>query len=805
MRVLCVIPPYVASYFNAGHHLPVFQVAAFLRAQPGFDVDARDLGALNANWKSVCRLLIQRFDVVAMLNDFDAIDGFDRFVEYCRELSPVSRVITFGRASRQTPGFFEQFGFDAIASEGDYEASVASYLLHLRDGAPLHGVRVRTLDGHYRDGERGQFLPAEQWAFPHIGEIPYAAYDRLYEDDLDKFCGVPRRRELVVPVARGCPVGCDFCDVPGQQGRSERRVSVESVVAYIQDSYAKHPFEYVSFYAPTFTLRRAWVLDLCKRLQMLRPRVYWKCVTTVHHLDDEMVDAMGAAGCVRISVGVETTYADVALASLPQIKHYDEQRFQQLADMCARTNIELNCFLMLGLPGESAGDAELAIGRLVSAGHRVRPTLYTRYDRLRPESTLAEFARLNRQLLPVDGHSRAERDAIYQLIHANSADRPTVVDEKVPKRMVVSASVPAEAVADHTIDTHCVAVLRNVSPFFKEDYSGSLNLANNELRHPSLRELFRRFLASVSERSTPWCYPGFERELIAVAQATGVEPPSIAVSPGGDAALRHSVRVFGATGRAVAPKPCYAGFTRAAIACGVAVHSVPWLQEPLDSFVAAFADAVDCGAPCVAYLENPNGFDGRTLSLDQVEHLAKVCGRSGSVLVIDEAYGRFAPIDHLPLLRCHGDMLLLRTLSKSHGSAGIRLALMFGRPPLMAELRRACVMNDVSQLALDYLLFTIEAAEQFTKIQDDIRRWRDDATSAVKRAHANWQVGSSKGNFVFAKLSSAVSSRSLTNALNERRIRVRLIEGGAGQNYLRFTAGPASEMASLFSVLDGMD
>ena len=31
MKILCLVPPYVPSYFNAGHHLPVFQVAAYLR------------------------------------------------------------------------------------------------------------------------------------------------------------------------------------------------------------------------------------------------------------------------------------------------------------------------------------------------------------------------------------------------------------------------------------------------------------------------------------------------------------------------------------------------------------------------------------------------------------------------------------------------------------------------------------------------------------------------------------------------------------------------------------------------------
>jgi radical SAM superfamily enzyme YgiQ (UPF0313 family) len=435
MKVLCIIPPYVPSYFNSGHHLPVFQVAAYLRRSTTADVTAIDCAALNATWRDICRLLARRFDAILMLNDYDAIDGFGRFVQYAREISPASRLATFGRASRDVPAFFDRFGLDGIGSGGDYELSMRAFLDYVVDGRTPSGLRVPTSKGAYRTHPVAVWLPAEEWVLPEVSEIPYDAYARLYEDDLNKFCGIPRRKELVVPVARGCPVGCSFCDVPRQQGLRERRLSVERVVEYIRSTFDRDDFEYVSFYAPTFTLKRNWVLEMCAALRASGPNIPWKCVTTVAHLDEALIRTMADAGCVRISVGVET-FAIEAAAHLPRIKRESRAAFEAVANYCRAAGIELNCFLMLGLPGESPNQAVATMNSLIQDGHRVRPTVFTPYDQMRNDMSTTDAAGFNRQLFGQEGPSRQERDFLYRALYANEADVATKVQERVPGRGV---------------------------------------------------------------------------------------------------------------------------------------------------------------------------------------------------------------------------------------------------------------------------------------------------------------------------------------------------------------------------------
>lgn len=430
MNLLCVIPPGVPSYFNAGHHLPVFMVAAFLRKQ-GHDVTVKDLGALNATWRDVCGLLVRNFDVIIVMNDFDSIDGFERFMEYVEELAPASKTITFGRGSRHVPGFFERFGFDAIAHAGDYECSVASYVKYLATDRAPSGVLLKEEGSSYRIYGPGSALDADDWVLPDVSEIPYDAYERLYQDDLNKFCGIPERRELVVPVARGCPIGCAFCDVPAQQGLRERRIKVDDLVDYIGVARSKIKFDYVSMYAPTFTLKKRWVLDFCDAIAIRHPDVKWKCVTTVSHLDAELISAMARAGCIRISVGVETT-SELAAEALPKAKRVGVARLAEIEAACASNDIELNCFVMVGMGDESVAEATIGVASLMAQGHRIRPTVFTPYERMHPGMSVREFSAFNRQLLTHSDLPIADRLAAYGLLYANKHDRPTQVMNSIP-------------------------------------------------------------------------------------------------------------------------------------------------------------------------------------------------------------------------------------------------------------------------------------------------------------------------------------------------------------------------------------
>lgn len=432
MKILCIIPPYLPSYFNAGHHLPVFLVAAYLKKHLLNDqIDVHDCAALNTTWKEICDLMTKNYNVILMLNDFDAIDTFERFIYYKNMISPNTRTFTFGRLSKQIPKFFFQFGIDAIHANGDYEAGALSYIEYLKNPTSSSTPPGLLLS---KDNKvtYGIILDADDWVLPDVTNIPYQAYNHMYENDFNKFCGIPQRQELVLPIARGCPVECTFCDVPVMQGNKERRLSVKKTIQYIHDSFERLPFEYVTFYAPTFTLNKKWVKSFCNQLSTLKKRYPWKCVTVLKLLNEELIQLMSESGCVRISLGIESFTNDAAI-KLPKLKQDTLNTFLNISNICKKHQVELNCFIILGLPGDTPENVKYTIDTCLKQDARVRPTIYTPYHEMRENMNVSEINQYNRQLFPPNYLPNDIANDYYNIFYSNRNDKKTRVMNNIAK------------------------------------------------------------------------------------------------------------------------------------------------------------------------------------------------------------------------------------------------------------------------------------------------------------------------------------------------------------------------------------
>jgi anaerobic magnesium-protoporphyrin IX monomethyl ester cyclase len=437
VRVLVIWPPHVPSYFNAGHHLPVFMTAAYLRRVESLEVRTLDAGELSVTWKQIGEVLCQfQPDVVVIINDFDNIDLIDRLIFYCRELSRGCRVITGGRLSAVAPLPFRQFDLDAVIESGDVEAGAARYISQLIPGtsAVLPGVAVRTAQGWLEAAAQGVLLPAAEWALPDVSEIPYASYERIGARDQSKFAGIPDRRELAIPAARGCNFGCSFCDVPLVQGYRDRRISVAAIHAYIEQAQAVRQFDYISFYAPTFTFDRQWTIDLTSMLIDSPAGLPWKCATTMSCLDVDLLQLMAKSQCIRISVGVETLEPS-GLRTLPRRKRSGLESFDALNEAASTVGIEMNYFVVLGLPGTTTEGARATLDTIRNAGARARPTVYASLDQLRGCTRREDLWRFNRQLFD-DERPPEARDDWYRLFFT-ADDRVTKVAERIPAHRAV--------------------------------------------------------------------------------------------------------------------------------------------------------------------------------------------------------------------------------------------------------------------------------------------------------------------------------------------------------------------------------
>ena len=106
---------------------------------------------------------------------------------------------------------------------------------------------------------------------------------------------------------------------------------------------------------------------------------------------------------------------------------------------------------------------------------------------------------------------------------------------------------------------------------------------------------------------------------------------------------------------------------------GISVRRIP-LQEDFTINASDYA-----GGAC-AVLANPNAPTSVALSLAEIEKIAS--GLSGA-LIVDEAYVEFGAESALPLLSSHPNLVIVRTLSKSHSLAGLRLGYALAAPEMI--------------------------------------------------------------------------------------------------------------------------
>ncbi|MCD8101713.1 MAG: histidinol-phosphate transaminase [Alistipes sp.] len=171
-----------------------------------------------------------------------------------------------------------------------------------------------------------------------------------------------------------------------------------------------------------------------------------------------------------------------------------------------------------------------------------------------------------------------------------------------------------------------------------------------------------------------------------IARIKGVPEECIFIGNGSDEAIDLVFRVFCEPGRdnAVAITPTYSMYRVAAAVNDVAFREVP-LSERFGFNASGLLEAADDRTK-LAFLCSPNNPTGNLLDKDEVERFV---GAFDGITVLDEAYIDFAPGgSFLPRLAEFPRLVILQTLSKAWGMAGLRLGLAFASPEITGYLSR---------------------------------------------------------------------------------------------------------------------
>ncbi len=183
-------------------------------------------------------------------------------------------------------------------------------------------------------------------------------------------------------------------------------------------------------------------------------------------------------------------------------------------------------------------------------------------------------------------------------------------------------------------------------------------------------------------------------------------------------------------------------------ATSVRVPNTPGHGHDLPAMAAAITDRTRVAIVCNP--NNPTGTSVRKAELDRF--LDDV--PSDVLVVLDEAYREFVTDEQVPdALTTYGDrpnVVVLRTLSKAWGLAGLRVGFLVGQPEVAAAIRKVVTPFSTSLVAQAAALAALDAEDEVRRRCALVVAERERVTEALRKLSVD--VPTSQANFVWLPL-----------------------------------------------------
>lgn len=247
--------------------------------------------------------------------------------------------------------------------------------------------------------------------------------------------------------------------------------------------------------------------------------------------------------------------------------------------------------------------------------------------------------------------------------------------------------------------------------------------------------------------------------------------------------------------------PTFGIFAQCAAYQGANVVAVPLNREAdfaLD--VNAVLNAVTPHTKLV-FICSPNNPTGNLIpQKDILTIIEALAGKA--MVVVDEAYFEFTnQKSFASFINQYSNLIVLRTLSKAFGLAGLRAGIIIAQQPLMPILMGMMMPFPLSMPVFQALkqVLSPNSIKQMRKNIEIIHEERAHFNEALSACAIVKKIWPSEGNFLFMQLHNAHSALS---ALNDARILVRHFMGAKGfEDCLRVTVGLRSQNQQFVNLL----
>lgn len=255
----------------------------------------------------------------------------------------------------------------------------------------------------------------------------------------------------------------------------------------------------------------------------------------------------------------------------------------------------------------------------------------------------------------------------------------------------------------------------------------------------------------------------------AIAQRFGVDNDRVLATAGGDDGIDRVCRVMlDDTRTLLTHTPGFSMIAASARRTGAGVVNVEWDRGPfpLERFLNSITERTG-----VVALVTPNNPTGLVIERGAIERVARRCARVGAALLLDLAYIEFADDDCTSFALGLPNTVIVRTLSKAYGLAGLRVGFVLGDQRIIDACRAVGAPFAISAPSIAAARSLLGAERDVEPLRERVSNERAQLASRVRTRGV--EALDSQANFVLARFDRPERARWTRDALRGLGVAVR--------------------------------
>lgn len=305
-------------------------------------------------------------DVIGVSCAYSAFeaDAFDLIGRLKQAFSSIP-IVVGGAHTSANPAYVLRNPDIAVAVIGEGEISMLEIAQAVRDGRALTdiaGTAVR-VEGEVRVSPRREYIQDLDRLHPAWHLLDMAAYFRHPANSEATL----RRNSVDLVTSRGCPGRCVFCSIVTVWGRGWRSHGAQHVVDEIEMLVRQHGARQFRIQDDNLTLKRDRILAICDEIIRRGLDIRWDTPNgvAIWTLDEEVIAKMRAAGCYRLTFGIESGSARTQKYIG---KIVPEDKIRRLVRCCHRHRVWACGTFIIGFPDETLEDIRATERLILTSG-----------------------------------------------------------------------------------------------------------------------------------------------------------------------------------------------------------------------------------------------------------------------------------------------------------------------------------------------------------------------------------------------------------------------------------------------------